>query len=276
MLSPCSASTQGDRSACRQAGRHAMADAGSTLPRSKAGEVQLSELVEVACKGDPRYPKRRSQCIIPLTMHELEQVMELQAELATPSESRQKATYQDILQAPASHVAQIIDGRLYTLPRPFAPHVMAHASLLEIIKHSFGHDKRDPGGWWIANEPEIHFSEENVLVPDLAGWRFKTMPHWPQREFTAVPDWVCEVLSPSTRNIDKNRKSKIYANFGVRHMWLVDPKNRTLEAFELRGCGWTSLALVSGDAVVCLPPFDAISFSLGRLWPIDVDPASHH
>jgi len=202
--------------------------------------------------------------------------MGLPTERATPSESGQKARYQDILQAPASHVAQIINGRLHILPRPFAPHVMAHGSLLEIIKHSFGHDKKDPGGWWITHEPEIHFSEENVLVPDLAGWRLKTMPRWPQREFTVVPDWVCEVLSPSTRNTDKNSKSKVYADAGVRHMWLVDPKNKTLEAFELRGRGWASLALVSGDAVVCLPPFDAISFWLGRLWPPDVEPASHH
>jgi len=61
MLSPCSASPQGEQSADSEVVRHAMADAGSTLPRSKAGEVQLSELVEVACKGGSCYGKLKPQ-----------------------------------------------------------------------------------------------------------------------------------------------------------------------------------------------------------------------
>jgi len=57
-----------------------------------------------------------------------------------------------------------------------------------------------PGGWWIIDEPEIHFARDiEVTVPDLAGWRRKRMPYPPEgHRIEVVPDWVCEILSPST------------------------------------------------------------------------------
>ncbi len=116
-------------------------------------------------------------------------------------------------------------------------------------------------------EPELHLGED-IVVPDLAGWRHETMPEYPDAAYcTIAPDWVCEVLSPSTRQLDLNEKRSFYAREGVGHLWFVDPDARTLEAFELREGQWLLLATLVDDALVSLPPFDAITFPLDALWP---------
>ena len=84
--------------------------------------------------------------------------------------------------------------------------------------------------------------------------------------FTLAPDWVCEVLSASTRKVDLQRKRPIYAGAGVPHLWLIDPVDRTLEAFELLDGQWLLIASAQDDAPVSIRPFDAITFSLGELW----------
>ncbi len=94
------------------------------------------------------------------------------------------------------------------------------------------------------------------------------MPDYPDTAFfTLAPDWACEVLSPSTRRIDLHGKRPIYAREGVGHLWLVDPADRTMEAFELREEQWVLIGAAKDDDPVCIPPFDAITFSLADLWP---------
>ena len=123
-----------------------------------------------------------------------------------------------------------------------------------------------PGGWWILDEPELHLGED-ILVPDLAGWRRERMPELPGTAyFTLAPEWVCEVLSPSTRRVDLQEKRPVYAREGVVHLWLIEPADRTLEAFELRDGEWVLIACAKDDEAVSVRPFDAITFSLGDLW----------
>jgi Uma2 family endonuclease len=123
-----------------------------------------------------------------------------------------------------------------------------------------------PGGWWIFDEPELHLGAD-VLVPDLAGWRVARMPDPPSEAFfTLAPDFVCEVLSPSTARIDRVRKMPIYARAGVEHAWLVDPAARTLEVFRLERGRWLVLGAYDGDALVRAEPFEAIELELARFW----------
>ena len=186
-----------------------------------------------------------------------------------------KAGYRDVLDAPYDKVAEIFDGRLYVMPRPAPPHARAGSLLGVSIGGPFDRDHGKPGcpgGWWILDEPELHFGtpgDEDILVPDLAGWRRERMPAGPDPDadyFTMAPDWVCEVLSPSTRRHDLGDKRDIYAREGIPYFWVVDPKLRRLEAFELRDGKWALIATVTGDAPVSLPPFEAISFPLDDLW----------
>jgi Uma2 family endonuclease len=106
-----------------------------------------------------------------------------------------------------------------------------------------------------------------VLVPDLAGWRRERMPVLPEdHRFEVVPDWVCEVISPSTAGKDRARKLPVYARHGVAWAWLVDPLARTLEVFRLEGEHWLLTGTHSGDDRVAAPPFDAIELALPDLW----------
>ncbi len=176
------------------------------------------------------------------------------------------ATYQDVLDAPPNEVAQIVDGVLYTHPRPAPLHAIASSQLGAGLINPFRFGRGGPGGWWIIFEPELHLGED-VLVPDLAGWRQERMPKPPETAYFEIrPDWVCEVLSPSTRALDQGKKRSIYAREGVSHLWFIDPEAHTLEAFELNDERWVLLDTVTGDENVSLPPFDAVQISLSDLW----------
>ena len=177
------------------------------------------------------------------------------------------ATYQDVLDAPAHMVAEIVEGALHTHPRPAPPHARASSVLGGKIGDPFDFGEDGPGGWWIIDEPELHLGED-ILVPDLAGWRRERMPEFPDTAFFSLaPDWVCEVLSPSTRDLDRHGKRPVYAREGVAHLWFIDPAARDLEAFELRDGEWVLIATARNADPVSIPPFEAISFPLDVLWP---------
>ncbi len=128
-----------------------------------------------------------------------------------------------------------------------------------------------PGGWWILDEPELHLGDD-VLVPDLAGWRRERMPTIPDVAFFELaPDWVCEILSPRTAALDRVRKSNSYASAGVAFLWLVDPISRTLESFRLERGNWVRLAAHEGSSRVQVAPFDAVALDMGGWW-IDPEP----
>lgn len=177
-----------------------------------------------------------------------------------------RATYEDLLAVPDNKVAEILDGELFVSPRPAVPHARA-ASVLGIeIGGPFDRGRGGPGGWWILDEPELHLGED-VLVPDLAGWRRNRMPTVPSVPFfTLAPDWVCEVVSPSTEQIDRRRKQPIYAREGVSHLWLVNPLARTLEIFRRSPDGWLLTATHADADRARAEPFEAVELELAALW----------
>lgn len=176
------------------------------------------------------------------------------------------ATYQDVLDAPAHLVAELIGGTLHTHPRPAPRHATAGAGLLGRLGSAFGRGDGGPGGWRILYEPELHLDGE-VLVPDLAGWRRARMPELPDAAyFSLAPDRVCEVLSPSTRKLDLVHKRPIYASAGVAYLWFIDPVERILEAFGLHDGKWQLIETIEDDDPVRIAPFEAVTFSLAELW----------
>jgi Uma2 family endonuclease len=167
---------------------------------------------------------------------------------------------------PEHLVAEIIDGELYTSPRPAVPHAIATGGLSADLIGPFDRGRGGPGGWWILVEPELHLSQ-NVLVPDVAGWRRVRVPDLPRGAYLDIaPDWVCETISPSTERIDRGKKQAIYAREGVAHLWLLNPINETLESYRLEGGRWVLLATHAGDVNVAVEPFDAVALELWRLW----------
>jgi Uma2 family endonuclease len=176
------------------------------------------------------------------------------------------ATYADLVAVPDNFVAEILGGELYASPRPASPHGHAAGALGIKLGGPFQYGENGPGGWWFHPEPELHF-DSDVVVPDIAGWRRERMPTVPNVPyFTLVPDWLCEVLSPSTEAIDRRQKLPIYAREGVQHVWLVDPLQHTLEVLRLESQRWSLIATHEADVKVRAEPFDAIELALRALW----------
>jgi Uma2 family endonuclease len=176
------------------------------------------------------------------------------------------ATYDDLEKLPDNLVAEIVDGELHASPRPAPPHARAGSVLGRKVGGPYDDGIGGPGGWWILDEPELHL-KENVLVPDLAGWRRSRMPDLPTTAyFPLAPDWVCEILSPSTSSLDRVQKLAIYAREGVSHAWLIDPLARTLEVLRLENGRWTILATHAGKEIVRAEPFADIELELSALW----------
>ena len=176
------------------------------------------------------------------------------------------ATYADVEALPDHVVGEILDGELYASPRPRLRHAMAATRLTGRLSPPFDDGEGGPGGWWLLMEPELHLGED-VVVPDLAGWRRERLPAVPDEPYLELaPDWVCEILSPSTERIDRGLKLAIYAREKVPHAWLVNPATRTLEVLRLQG-DERLIATVHSDADrLRAEPFDAIELDLAGLW----------
>jgi len=175
--------------------------------------------------------------------------------------------YEELLALPENVVGEIIKGELVVSPRPASKHARASSSLGSKIFDAYDEGNTGPGGWWIVDEPEIKFPDDEVVVPDIAGWKRDRVPNYPDvTQFKRSPDWVCEVLSPSTARYDKISKLKMYAENKVPYYWIVDPQNRVLEVLSLEGKTY-KLELVFGKGdVVKAPPFEKLEFSLSKLW----------
>lgn len=176
------------------------------------------------------------------------------------------ATYEDVIAAPADKIAELLEGDLYLSPRPSPHHANAASALAADLHDAFQRGRSGPGGWWILFEPEVHL-QEDVLVPDIAGWRREKLPALPEISwFEMVPDWLCEVISPSTCRIDRERKLPIYAAAGVEYVWIVDPSLKTLEVLQRKRDRFVLLSAHFGETSISAPPFEDVTIELGPLW----------
>jgi Uma2 family endonuclease len=186
--------------------------------------------------------------------------------VAAPSKTKRGAVYEDLWRIPDTMVAEIVDGELFASPRPRPRHSVAGSALGADLNSAFSQGRGGPGGWWILFEPELHFGED-ILVPDISGWRRERLPKMPDEAyFTLAPDWICEVISPHNEKHDRIRKMPVYAREGIRHAWLVDPLERTLEVFRLERGGWSLIATHQNDETLRAEPFEAIEVDLLPLW----------
>ncbi len=198
---------------------------------------------------------------------------------------KRNATYADLMDLPDNVVGEIVGGDLYATPRPRMGHAFVQGAILVATRGSSGAESTGAGsgagpagaaGWWIVGEPELHLDDQ-YLVPDLAGWRQTTMPSFPADAVSVAiaPDWICEIVSPSTALHDRVRKLPAYARAGVAHAWLVDPVAQTLEVLELRAPGadadgvrrYALITAHGADDRACPAPFAAHEFDLATWWP---------
>ena len=177
-----------------------------------------------------------------------------------------RGLYRELLDLHENMAGEIINGELYSQPRPSPKRSMAFSSLGYELVSPFQKGRGGPGGWWILYEPEIHLGRQ-VLVPDIAGWKKDRLPHLPETAwFELVPYWACEILSPSTARKDLVIKLPVYAEHGVSHVWLIDPALKTIETYQLEDRFWKLIGAFSENDVVSIAPFEEIAIELEVLW----------
>ena len=168
---------------------------------------------------------------------------------------------------PENLKGEIIDGELHVRPRPRFRHARTATFLGRHLGGGFDFDDGGPGGWWILVEPGIELPNAPEVSPDLGGWKRERMPTPPDDEpIRLVPDWVCETLSRSNARYDRTVKLPFYARVGVPWLWLVDPRDHTLDVYRLHEGKWVLLRSFGEEASARIEPFDAIEIPLGRMW----------
>jgi Uma2 family endonuclease len=179
------------------------------------------------------------------------------------------ATYADIEALPPNMVGEILFGSLVTHPRPSPRHGVAAMSVGSLVTQRFQFGNGGPGEWIFIVEPELHFGP-HVVVPDIAGWRKERTSGIAEKAWIETsPDWLCEVLSPSTEKYDRSDKQRIYATYSVGHVWHVNPIAKLLEVYERQNKVWLQTHVFKDQETVSAPPFESLTFNLGLLWPFD-------
>lgn len=176
------------------------------------------------------------------------------------------ATWDDLLELPEDALGEIVDGELVVMPRPDRPHAQVASDLGILLGGPFRLGSGGPGGWVILFEPRLRLGAD-IRVPDLAGWRRERYVNLPRRgPIPLVPDWVCEVLSPSTERDDRTHKRALYLREGVGHLWLIHPTARTLEVHRRTEAGWLLAGTYEAEECVRAEPFEAMELDLGLLF----------
>jgi len=179
------------------------------------------------------------------------------------------ASYSDLLAVPADVRAEVLSGEILTTPAPLPRHSKAQGATRRFLGGPFDDDDGHggPGGWWIFVEVDVRLGVHDIVRPDLAGWRRdRLLKPGTTRPIDVVPDWVCEVVSPSTAARDRVTKRNLYARSGVLHYWLIDPDARVLEALALREGSWFEVGVYDDSASARIPPFEAVELEIGRLF----------
>ena len=177
------------------------------------------------------------------------------------------ATKADLDALPDNVVGEIIDGVLYTTPRPRSAHANVLGLLHDDLKSAFQRGRGGPGGWWILSEPGIELPGSPEFVPDVAGWLKQRLPQLPtDRSIMVVPDWICEILSPSTRGYDQRIKRPFYARIGVPHLWFIDLDARTLTVSRLVEGRWLEIGVFGENDAVQAEPFETVSVNMAEWW----------
>lgn len=158
-------------------------------------------------------------------------------------------------------IGEIVDGALHTCRLLPFREAIVHSRFLSSIGSVY--DQHMGGKWLILSRMQTEIGDD-VLVPDLAGWRASHVAE--QDDYVRVaPEWVCEVLSPETAAW-KRAKLRTYAGHGVASVWLVDAHRRTVETFALQQDELTLCGLYADSDTLRADPFPQ-DINLAEVWP---------
>ena len=189
--------------------------------------------------------------------------------------ARKLATIVDFLAIPEDRrFHELIAGEIVRKAMPSPRHGGAQAAMTAVLFPLYGRRPggRRPGGWWFATEVEVQFSEHEVYRPDVAGWRRERLPQLPDTTpIELLPDWVCEILSPSNTSNDLVKKFRTYHASGIPHYWIVDPTNEILTVHRWTPDGYVTATTAQRGERVRAEPFDDVEWPIGILFGEDPD-----
>jgi Uma2 family endonuclease len=192
--------------------------------------------------------------------------------MSDAAKTRRTPTLADIDALPPHMKGEIIDGVFYAMTRPRGMHQSIAGRIHFDVAGGYEYGRGGPGGWRILPEPGIEFPNSPEVSPDIAGWRRERLPMLPKDAPIAVtPDWICEVLSSSTRRHDQRVKRPFYARVGVSFLWVVDPDAYVVTASTLENGRWSDLGVWSDEHEARIPPFDAVAIDVAAWWEGDPD-----
>jgi Uma2 family endonuclease len=157
---------------------------------------------------------------------------------------------------------ELVDGEIAVSPSPIPDHSFVVLTLSRILGDHI--EESDLGQ--LFGDVDTIFGEYDVRRPDLLFFAKGRLHLIGDKAMEGPPDLAVEVLSPSSMQTDRKDKAKLYAAGKVKYYWIVDPKQRTIEAYRLRGGKYIGRVRGSGSDVVQLPPFTDLNIPLGKLW----------
>ena len=119
----------------------------------------------------------------------------------------------------------------------------------------------------LYSDIDTYFGPEDARRPDLLFFvssRLHLISETKKPEVS--PDLCVEVLSPSNAGYDRTDKFDLYEEARVPFYWIVDPMERTVEAYKLQNDMYVRSGHGTGDQVLRLPPFEELEIPLARLW----------
>jgi Uma2 family endonuclease len=181
------------------------------------------------------------------------------------------ATLADLLAIPEpERFHELIEGVLVDKDAASGKHGEAQLSLAILLRpFRRGGAGGGPGGWIFATEVEVRFDAENVLRPDVVGWRRERLPELPAEvPITVIPDWICEVLSTNRAN-DLVPKKRIYHRHQVANYWVIDPDAEMLTVYRHAPEGYLEALVAVRGETVRAEPFEARELAVGVLFGDD-------
>jgi Uma2 family endonuclease len=157
---------------------------------------------------------------------------------------------------------ELVDGEVAVSPSPIPAHGYA---LMRLAARLVNHVEGNVLGR-IYPDVDTIFGEHDVRRPDLLYFSKARLHLIGDRAMEGPPDLCVEVLSSSSRKVDRKDKFKQYEKAGVKCYWILDPLARTIEGFKLVGKRYRSTGKGKGNEVVQLPPFEDLDIPLGEIW----------
>lgn len=184
----------------------------------------------------------------------------------TVRRAKVRFNYRDYCLLPEDKRYELINGELYMPPAPGS----FHQFILRNLGFLLWDFVRSNELGEVAFAPfDVILSDEDVVQPDLLFVSQERRDIISDRGCEGPPDLVVEVLSPSTERRDRELKRKLYANYGIRELWLVDPESRTIEVLGLEADDFATRGVYPEDTSLSSPMISGLSLPVGQVFPVE-------